>query len=143
VVIAAVAGVDRRVDIEAGQQIWDVANAAVAPVDYDAHIGSAGAGDLLTAANQAAAQTLIANTIGTIVTNGLSSIGGQIESLKNASAALLNSIQVQDDAANGYLNTNYEDDSNNFKESVARIKGAIATVVLADKLTEQTSRLLE
>jgi len=101
------------------------------------------AGDLTTPANQATAQTLIATTVGDIVTNGLSSIGGQIESLKNASAALSHSIQVQDDAANGYLNTNYEDDSNNFKESVARIKGAIATVVLADRLVQETGRLLD
>ena len=101
------------------------------------------AGDLTTAANQAAAQTLIATTVGDIVTNGLASIGGQIESLKNASAALSSSIQVQDDAANGYLDTNYEDDSNNFKAAVASIKGAIATVVLADRLVQETGRLLD
>ena len=41
------------------------------------------------------------------------------------------------------MNTNYEDDSNNFKESVARIKGAIATVVLADRLVQETGRLLD
>ena len=111
--------------------------------DAEAIAGSLGAGDLLNPANQIAAQDLIATRVGNIVTNGLSSVGGQIESLKNAAAALANSVQVQDDAANGYLNTNYEDDSNNFKESVARIKGAIATVVLADRLVQETGRLLD
>ena len=98
---------------------------------------------MLTPANQIVAQNLIATRVGDIVTNGLSSVGGQIECLKNAADALANSIQVQDDAANGYLNTNYEDDSNNFKESVARIKGAIATVVLAYRLVQETGRLLD
>jgi len=100
-------------------------------------------GDLLSGANQTTANTLIATTVGDMVTNGLSAIGGLIESLKTAASALSNSIQVQDDAANGYLNTNYEDDSNNFKESVARIKGSIATVVLADRLVQETGRLLD
>ncbi|WPY00242.1 Putative FliC-like flagellin [Candidatus Trichorickettsia mobilis] len=100
------------------------------------------AGDLLTAANQGTAQTLIA-AVDTLVTNGLASVGGQIESLKNASTALSDSIQVQDAAGDGYLNTNYEIDSNEFKAALASIKGAIATVVLADRLVQETVRLLD
>ncbi|WP_316353262.1 hypothetical protein [Candidatus Trichorickettsia mobilis] len=111
--------------------------------------GLAAPPDILSPAEQRNAQELIAdpdptkNSVMVRITNGLLLIGGQIESFNNASAALANSIQAQDNAANSYLNTNYEDDSNNFKEAVARIKGSIATIVLADRLVQKTERLLE
>jgi hypothetical protein len=130
------------IDVRVGILMTDVIN--VVTPNLDVAVTTLGApGDLIGAANQTTANTLIATTVSDMVTNGLSTIGGKIESLKNAAAALANSIQVQDDAANGYLNTNYEDDSNNFKESVARIKGSIATVVLADRLVQETGRLLD
>ncbi|WPY00636.1 hypothetical protein Trichorick_00519 [Candidatus Trichorickettsia mobilis] len=104
--------------------------------------------DILTPINQANAQNIIADpnqandSVDKFVINGLSMIGGQIERLKNALSVLMISTQVHDSTARDYLNTNYEDDANNFKAALELIKSSIMTIVLADQLIEEAGKLL-
>jgi hypothetical protein len=104
--------------------------------------------DILTPINQANAQNIIADpnqandSVNKFVINGLSMIGGQIERLKNALSALVVSIQVNDSTASDYLNTNYEDDANNFKAAIELTKSSIMTIVFADRLIKETEKLL-
>ena len=122
------------------------ANGAGAAATRGAAIAAAlamfSAGNVLGAANQGLADGVITNALNT-VTGLISSVGGQLANFVQAGDDINSSIKVQSEAADSYLNTNYEEASRDFKNALLAMRGSISITTQGYRVAEAALNLIE
>jgi flagellin-like hook-associated protein FlgL len=103
---------------------------------------SCGAGNLANQANQNFASGIMDRAFD-IVTSLVSSIGGQLANLQHARDDVNSSIKVQNEAADSYLNTNYEEASRDFKNALLAMRGSISITTQGYRVAEAALNLIE
>jgi flagellin-like hook-associated protein FlgL len=109
--------------------------------DIAAAIRPAG-GARTPAQNQSTADAFV-NSLLTTVTNSISAIGGQLANFVQAGDDVNTSIKVQNEAADSYLNTNYEEASRDFKNALLAMRGSISITTQGYRVAEAALNLIE
>jgi hypothetical protein len=102
----------------------------------------ASAGNVMSDANKTYADNYI-NTALNLVTGLITSKGWDQQSVENAGNDISSLIKVQKEAADSYLNTNYEEASQDFKNALLAMKGSISTIIQGYRLAEAALSLIE
>jgi flagellin-like hook-associated protein FlgL len=97
--------------------------------------------DITSQAGRTQADQVIRNALDKI-SSTIASVGSQVSNLELASDAAQNSRLVQQDAANGYLGTDYEDEVGNYTELLNRIQAAIATIIKSAAVSQAVLNLI-
>lgn len=87
------------------------------------------------------AQEVLENAL-KMIRNEQSSITSQLESVTQASQNLQSQIDITQDAADGYLNTDYISAAKTFKEGLSRIQAAVSAMQAGNKITEAAQSIL-
>lgn len=101
----------------------------------------ASAGHLLDSTAQTTADSVISKAIDT-VTAQISSIGGQMQILQQASDDIESLINVQQESAGDYLNTNYESSATEFKSELLKLQGSIRIILQGFDVAEAALELV-
>ena len=103
---------------------------------------TSGAGNIQNQVNQNFASGIMDRAFG-IVTSLISSIGGQLSNLVYAGDDINSSIKMQSEAADSYLNTNYEEASKDFKNALLATRGSISITTQGYRVAEAALNLIE
>lgn len=98
--------------------------------------------NILAPANQTAADAIISAAVLT-VTAQISAIGGQMQILQQAGDDIQSLINVDDEAAGDYLNTNYEDSATIFKSELLALQGSIYIIKQGFDVAQAALALLQ